>query len=445
MEPNRRFSLLPFPQFFDGNTLTLNVVVLPRNQNPLQPAIEQHPTIPDAPAFADAQLAFEAHVVSSLAGFPNNHSASDVVGLTVTQPGNARPLFEALASQFQITNLGVANTNANVNNPLNDQPPKAKSGFPVRKYLPLSYRKAFNFTVPRTKAAVTDDSYFCAIRDAKKVSGFQRSPETISWGKVFAFALRQPLLARELGMLYTSSEVDAAHFSAGGWLFVDLADGSDYLTQQQMDQQQGNDTFIRKYAARIPALTPGTPRPLFAPLLFPVLFKANPGDADPSPDGNFDQLLIETAEYDDGFAKIVHAMQPRSRHLLVEENDGAHPVKDVGIRLGWDDEQILIWYLRQLAVDTSVSATDKRLDAPLGVFGYAIDVRETAKPANPWETLNAVSSRAPLSVPNAPGDAIVLGEIEHEELPYQVYPMQLDGNQAGDYWLPMLFANCSIG
>ena len=55
METNRRFTLLPFPQFFDGNTLTLNIVVMPRNQNPLRAAIERNtPPIPDAPAFADA-------------------------------------------------------------------------------------------------------------------------------------------------------------------------------------------------------------------------------------------------------------------------------------------------------------------------------------------------------------------------------------------------------
>ena len=118
---------------------------------------------------------------------------------------------------------------------------------------------------------------------------------------------------------------------------------------------------------------------MFAPILFPVLFKANAGDPDPLPDGTFDQLLIETAEYDDGFAKIVHAHQPQSRNLLAETPEEGKPVKDAGIRLGWDDEQILIWYLRQLAADSSVKDLyDKRLDAPLGVFGYAIDVRETA-------------------------------------------------------------------
>ena len=85
-------------------------------------------------------------------------------------------------------------------------------------------------------------------------------------------------------------------------------------------------------------------------------------DPDPAPDGNYDQLFIESAEYDDGFAKIVHAAQPPSRNLLFEESDGAHPVKDVGIRLGWDDEQILIWYMRQMMIDPTVTNPDHRLD-----------------------------------------------------------------------------------
>ena len=158
--------------------------------------------------------------------------------------------------------------------------------------------------------------------------------------------------------------------------------------------------FSRSMRREFPRSRPDESRSLFAPILFPVLFKKNAGDPDPLPDGTFDQLLIETAEYDDGFAKIVHAHQPQSRNLLAETPEEGKPVKDAGIRLGWDDEQILIWYLRQLAADSSVKDLyDKRLDAPLGVFGYAIDVRETANPAKPWETLNEVVSRKPLSLP----------------------------------------------
>ena len=92
-----------------GGTLALNIVVLPRNQKPLQPAIEQHPTIPDSPAFADAVFSFEAHIVSSLAGFPNNHTANAVVSAPVAQPANVRALFEALGKQFKISNLNQTN------------------------------------------------------------------------------------------------------------------------------------------------------------------------------------------------------------------------------------------------------------------------------------------------------------------------------------------------
>ncbi len=424
MNNDTRLSILPFPQRFEPlpakpgrGTLTVNIVVLPRNQNPLLPAIESHPTISDAPAFADAKLSFEGHLVSSLASFPNNHSSGSIVAAPVALPPNVRALFTALGTQFQIAPSG---NNAS----LSDHPDMAPktTAFPVRKYLPLSYRQAFNFTTPRTKAAVTDDSYHCAVRSAVKVPGFTRDSDFVSWGNVLAHALRQPRLARELGMIFqTTFEVVVADFEHGGWLFIDLAAGSDFRAQQ--DQSKG--VLVKGYAARIPPLKKNESRPLFAPLLFPVFHKDNAGDPDPPlPLGaNFDQLLIECAEYDDGFAKIVHAAQPQSRNLLAETPAEGKPVKDAGIRLGWDDEQILIWYLRQLT---------ERFDTPLGVFGYAVDVRE---PGKPWETLNEVTSRAPLSL-----SGISLGGFTGE-LPYQVYPMQLDGNKNGDYWLPMYFAN----
>jgi hypothetical protein len=53
-----------------------------------------------------------------------------------------------------------------------------------------------------------------------------------------------------------------------------------------------------------------------------------PADPDPPPPGtNYDQLFIATAEYDDGFAKIVHCRQPANRDLLEEKSDGAYPVR----------------------------------------------------------------------------------------------------------------------
>lgn len=430
MEPNRRFSLLAFPQFFDGATLTLNIVVLPRNQNPLQPAI------PGAAPFAEAQLSFTAQIITGLKSFPHSLLANDSRPLLTVAPAQAQELFTALGKNFKIKNLNQTNEDLTTNL---DQADNARAEeLSVKKYLPLSYRRQFNFTTPRTRNAVTDDSYHCAVRGAQKVAGFQRTPEEISWGKVFAFALRQPVLARQLGMIHeTQLAIEATDFPQGGWLYVDLADDSDYKAQQT------DDDFIRRYAARIPPLKADEPRQVFAPLLFPVLFKAKPTDPDPAPAGNHDALFIEAAAYDDGFAKIVHAHQPHSRNLLAEASDGAHPVKDVGVRLGWDDEQILIWYMRQMVADPN---TGKRLDAPLGVFGYAVDVRETALPAEPdntWESLNLVTSNDELSIPRAidqPDDPLLIGDFRGE-LPFQVYPMQLDGNKNSNYWLPIYFAN----
>jgi hypothetical protein len=430
MNPNQRFSIMTFPQFFDGNELSMNIVVLPRDHNPLNPAIVPNLASEAAPAFADAQLAFTASIFDGLSTFPHDAAPISGISLNTANPANARDIFEALANHMTIVNTDVVNTNINLDSIPNEHKPEQprtmeKTCF---KHLPKSYTTSFNFTSPKTKNAVTDDSYHCAVKGAKYQPNFERSPENVSWGKVFAYLMRQPLLARQAGMIYqTNLTIDASYFPNGGWLFVDLADDSAYRAEQNAD-----DTFIKKYAARIPALIPGTPRQVFAPILFPVTN---------SPTGNYDQLFAEVAEYDDGFAKIVHCQQPPNRSLLEEENDGSHPTKDAGIRLGWDDEQILIWYIRQMLGDAGGQLSG-RLDAPLGVFGYSIDVRQTAEPENPWESLNQVESRQTLSLsrnPASPGDPIILGDFSGE-LPFQVYPMQLDGRKDENYWLPMYFA-----
>jgi len=440
MDENRRLSLMPFPQFFDGRTLRLNIVVMPRDHNPLAPAIEGAPGIPDAgKAFADAQLSFDARVVSGLADFPNTLSPGATLNAPTLPPANARAVFEALAASFQIENLGTRNTN-DVVNPIGSRhkPPPPKSGLQVRKYLPLSYRGTFNFTTPRTKAAVTDDSYHCALRDAAPVKHFPKTPEVISWGKVFAYVLRQPMLAAQLGMIYNDVPVDlnGVDLTNGGWLFLDLKPASDFRAQVDAAPLPAGGEFMRRYAARLPALTDGIPRQLFAPLLFPVLPKLNAGDPDPPPPpGNYAELFTEVADHDDGFARIVHAMQPKTRNFLSEDERGASPAGDSGIRLGWDDEQILIWYLRQLTLDPGVGA---QIEAPLGVNGYAVDVRKTGDAD--WVSLNAVASKNKLTLAGVPGD---FGKFKGD-LPYQVYPSQLDGRD-GTWWLPMYFANWTGG
>ena len=426
MEDFQRFSLLTFPQAFDGNSLTLNIVVLPRNQNPLVAAIDGEPALAGAPAFADARLSFVARVVSGLAGLPGAVPALAPRKAPVVRPGSARSIFEALGEQFTITDKSAPNTELNLSAKRAPIPTSIERS--VKKYLPVSYRSAFNFVAPRTPNARTDDAYHCAVRDAAPVPGFKRSPEAVSWGQVFATAMRQPLLATALGMVYTTRvPVDPADFASGGWLYVDLADDSDYKAQQAAEPR-----FVRRYAARIPVLEAGTPRSVFGAIQFPVTAVAPPG--------KYDELFIEAAAYDDGFAHIVHAFQPVSQSLLAEQSDGLHPTHELGIRLGWDDEQILVWYIRQLAADTSVGG-GQRIDAPIGMFGYHIDVRHDVPAPGPWSSLNQVTGKVPLTVVNpVTGASIALGNFRDRELPFQVYPSQLDGDTTKSYWLPMYFA-----
>ncbi len=397
MEDNRRFTIFAFPQGFKNNVLKLNILFLPRNQNPLKFAIESHPIIPDSPSFANANLLFMAHIKTGLEKFPFMEDEIPVL-LNVVNPSPAskNALFTSLANSFNVKNPNLDNTNNNIK--ISDKAPdpikKEDISLSVSKYLPFSYRNSFNFVSPKVKNAKIDDSYHCAIRDASKNNSFVISTDEISWGKVFAYALRQPALAKELGMIYeTELPIDESYFLEGGWLFIDLNEDSDFYPQQKASvdgiiggtiNEESEGFFIKKYAARIPPLIKDTDRSVFAPVAFPVLFKKPSDIVDPSLKG-FDQVFIEASEYDDGFAKIVHSFQPVSHNFLLEESDGFHPSKEMGIRLGWDDEQILIWYMRQMMEDEN-AGTNKRLDAPIGVFGYKIDVKE--KDAAGWNSLN---------------------------------------------------------
>jgi hypothetical protein len=425
---------MTFPQSFDGNKkLSVNILFLPRNQNPFSAAME---VLPDTPAFINANIFFQAKILSGTEKFPNTLNFTRADNITTAAPKNKIKLFNILADvkHFNIENLGQSNADLDLNK---DQANKTKTlGRSIKKYLPVTYRQSFNFIAPvMPNNAVTDDSYHCAVRDAKFVPGFKQTADAISWGKVFAYILRNRLLAREAGFIYnTEVEINVDEFEDGGWIYIDLADESDYKKEQNAD-----DAFIKKYAARIPSLKAGIKRPLFAANQFPVLHKKPADLTDPAPEGNFDNIFIEAAEYDDGFAKILHAFQPVSQNILLEQSDGFHPTIESGIRLGWDDEQILTWYVRQMAEDTSIGA-GKRIDAPIGVFGYHIDVKE--KEAAGWKSLNYVQTRPGI---NPLGDVLSVDEHEHAEfegeLPYQVYPSQLDGDESKSFWLPMYFAN----
>jgi hypothetical protein len=197
---------------------------------------------------------------------------------------------------------------------------------------------------------------------------------------------------------------------------VDLDPASDFH-----QQVAASPDIIKRYAARIPALS--VKRSLFAAVQFPV--------SDGPLPGNYDPIFIEAEDYDDGFAKIVHSMQPVSANLLLEPGDerqGLPPTRDFGIRLGWDDEQLLIWQNRQMTIDPDIG---QRLDAPMGVLNYRVDVRNHGEDDSKWNSLMKVQGDLTLN-------GIDLGEID-AELGIEVGPTQLDGQKQGIFWLPLYY------
>jgi|26BtaG_2_1085354.scaffolds.fasta_scaffold00041_5 hypothetical protein len=440
-----RFTLMAFPQYLDtAGNITFNILFVPRNFNPLENVDTKFGNNDIAPAFADSQPIFNAFIVNNPDEFPGKlNNEGDKVPFTVSYSGLTRTIYEALK---EAKNEDGKPKYFDIEDNFSQDPehlaPKAMDvASSIKKHLPLSYQKAFNFTGPRVPNAVTDDSYACAMQKEykpKKMDLYNK----VSWGKVYAHLLRQPYLAEKAGLLYRGLKIQIKEtdLKLGGWLYIDISEGT-YYDEQQNSLSPGEDIFIKRYAARIPPLKRNDgvfiERSLFAAVQFPVMKQ------DEDEDGIYDEPYIESAAYIDGFAKIIHANQPVSSNLLAEEYDGMPPQQEMGIRLGWDDEQILIWYLRQLAKDPTVSGGNDRLDAPLGVMGYHIDVREENLDEieqEPWESLTAVESNGDMYFEDAQNNQINLGSFKGE-LPFQVYPVKVYGAEEDNYWLPMYFSN----
>ncbi len=438
---NTRFTLMAFPQKVDANgNLNLNILFVPRNFSPLQTLKTIFGTHNGIPRFVEVQPKLNAMLVNNPNDFPGKvGNLGRAEFLKLDYPKNMEEIYKTLKDAKDTNgNPKYFDIDERYSKMAKHRAPKAvEVSKAVKKYLPLSYRTAFNFNGPRVENAVTDDSYACAMRKTKEPKPV-KPDNKVSWGKVYAHLLRQPLLAEKAGLLYRNIKIKLKEddFKQGGWLYISVSEDSVYTQEQQDSLQANKDIFIKSYAARIPSLKRKNNKfieqQLFAAVLFPVM---KPNE---SPNGIYDDLYIESAAYNDGFAKIVHANQPLSSNLLAEEPDGMPPQQEMGIRLGWDDEQILIWYLRQLAKDPSVNGGNDRLDAPLGVMGYHIDVKEVGiGTPDHWhyESLTAVKSKGPIFL-----EDIELGKYEGE-LPFQVYPTKALETEETNYWLPMYFAN----
>lgn len=411
MEP--LYSLLTFPQNYEAGKLNFNIVLLPRNIN------LRKPSGANIPSFLDADFQFETNIIDGLDGLPVFPAITDTFSPEILfKPNNKKAVIEEIIQQMEQHDKLKISDDSSLNN---DSGAKAQmeqfalKNAAIKKYLPQTYRDSFNFTSARTRFAVTDDEYECIIKNKdKKLTDTLTDRSYISWGKLIAFILRNPLLAEKAGLIYKASiPIEADLLKKGGWLFTQFAAGSAFES-----------VLTAVYAARIPALTED--RILFAPVLFPVKDSA-------VNNATYDAVMQESILYNDGFAKIVHANQPVNQDLLQEKDTSNPPVKDVGLRLGWDDEQLTIWGNRQLRQKDEI--TELPIDAPLGVFGYKVDVRKLGDLK--WFSQNMVRANQNIVMQNSE----ILAAADHSfELPTEVHPSSHGNTMEEGFWLPMYFA-----
>jgi hypothetical protein len=351
----------------------------------------------------------------------------------VFQNTNREKIFTTIAAEFDI-----------VANPADAGAPASlstKQPVVLKKYLPEAYRNAFSFSKPANSNAVTDDSYFCSLKNNAFVNPYVRN-DKVNWAQVLAFGLQQPLLAKALGILYTGIEIpldSADFFKEGGWVYFDF-DETD-LVNTTLHLTDSKD--VQYYAARIPQVNES--RQVFAPVLFPVLQIIDEfGTTEATVP--FDEVFKDVVVYDDGFAKIVHCSQAIQTNPILEAKEGPSPLMDTGIRLGWDDEQLLTWMSRSFA-DTHLPQASQKAHSKLAISRYRLDVAEISQAAydsddisitenetnGNWKSQVAIASIADLKI----GD-VELGAYTGES-GVQVSPARSNG-QENRLWLPAFFS-----
>ncbi|KQS34498.1 hypothetical protein [Pedobacter sp. Leaf194] len=415
MEPN--LCILTFPQYYKNGRITFNIVIIPRNLNPLLPLQA------GLPAFADAKILFKAMVINSLEGLPLSGSAVQSSSLIIEdQIASSREVWEALKVQMEASDgMKITDAESAKSEQRSAHAIDKYKNVSIKKYLPESYRASFNYVRARSKYALTGDEYSCAVKNKNPENtdtGSHR--DALSWGKVIALCLRNPALAQKGGLIYKASIAvndSAGLFEKGGWLYCGFAAGSPF---EGLDDMQ--------YAARIPALKGLQERILFSAVQFPVSAVANNSVG-------YDEVLRDAIVYDDGFAKIVHANQPVNQDLLQEKDNSNPPLKDIGIRLGWDDEQIAVWYNRQML--KKEEQTDAPVDAPLGVFGYKVDVRKKGEEL--WLSQNSLVLQHNTALKN--GQLVISNAGEIIEPGIEIHPAAHGDSQGSGFWLPMYFSS----
>ncbi|MFC5865090.1 hypothetical protein ACFPT7_22475 [Acidicapsa dinghuensis] len=405
-----RLAVMTFPQHWDGTgTLTLNVVLIP-SVDPLPgPLIGT-----TSPSFANGAPTFSVVIDAGLAAEPGPPGTTVLAPTVISAPASPAATFAVL--QSAVTASGAT---------LGTVTPLAIPR--IRKALPASYF-AVGGGPPDGNLTTTLDDFGCGLRGTPPTPLPTTPPKSTTWGQVISYALRQPLLALKLGLIYQLSvKLPAANtLASGGFVYVELAASDPWAVAALT-----NAGSIRTHAARVPPLT-SAPRALFAAIGFPL--QTTPPEGPTPSDTN-----VEIADvYSDGFAKLVHSSQPQNAAAAVGDGQ-LPPGSDLGIEIGWDDEQVVQWQNDQLALLAARTGgtLNTATQAPLGVLGYRVDVADItpASPGGPfltpsWQSLCSISTSLPASLGNYTGDLTI-----------EPVAAQPESSTPGDAWLPMYFAN----
>jgi hypothetical protein len=385
------------------------------------------PLFPGTAAFAGTAIRLRAAAVAGLDSFPS--LGGTTTALTLPAPAHAVPVFAFLKAQFSPQDTTVGPT---------PPPPPASL---IRKALPATYLAKLPPGGSVSPFVATADEFGCAVRGQQPSPLPAQQPDP-TWGAVISHALRNPALATALGLRYafTVDITDPAGFAGGGWLFVTL-DTNDGGTGFAAAWAAAPDA-VKTYAARLPALA-SSQRTVFTAVLFPV---TNPAASPQQPDESLlDTAITEAEAYDDGFAKLVHGRQPDTLDAHIDDGKtNVNPATDVGIQLGWDDEQLLTWHNRQIAIAQAIAdGNPVGLESPLGVQGYRIDVRVPVPGETPaqrnlgWRTLMGATAAVPAQLHSEVRGFD--GELTIEPTASAPSPGS-GGGRAPEYWLPLYFA-----
>ena len=414
-------SLMTFPQRWDGTsgTLALNVLVLPVGD----------PTAPlgGGPKFAGTAIKLIINLASGLDSLPSTTTVPSQTKAFVATPQPVAPaLFANLFNQLVAKGITVTSGK------LTQAPLKQPR---ILKALPESYKLAFPFEKSRSDDIRDGDEFFCGLRSQAPTAVNPSLPppdSSIAWGQVISYALRQPVLAQALGLVYPIRlNVSPALVAGGGFVWVTLDTSNP--ANPWVNDFNANPDAVKSYAARLPELDSANTRPVFAARLFPVVA--------PPTDPRLAQAQLEAEVYDDGFTQIVHANQPTTIDAATLDASQIAPGSEAGVQIGWDDEQVTTWLNDQLGLlFDRVKGSNNNAESPLGVLGYRVDARK--KGNTTWRSLCVVNGTVPFDSTSVGGGAIT--SISGNEFWVAPAPVRASANNNAvsedPGWLPLYFA-----